>query len=262
MNGGQVEPQRRPPWAGPADAGRRASSTGTATTTSSASRRAPATSSPRRTRSRPARSRWTWTASSGSRFIKDEHPKLNYGTAAVPGRRQQAGPLRRRLRHRQHHRHPEDARSTRTRRGCSSSTWRPTRPALAELSNGLQNVPTTQRLAEVAGARRRCPAFQTFLDVFANANTTTTPITRIGAANQETLPELHREVAGSGSKTRPRRRARERGQADRRAARAGRSGSGAVSVSAPAARPADPARPDRGRSAARPGAAAGSCSPS
>ena len=29
--------------------------------------------------------------------------------------------------------------------------------------------------------------FQTFLDVFGNKNTTTTPITRIGAANQETF---------------------------------------------------------------------------
>ena len=55
-------------------------------------------------------------------FIEDEHPELNYGTAPFPVADDQAGPLRRRLRHRQHHRHPEGTARTRRRRGSWSST--------------------------------------------------------------------------------------------------------------------------------------------
>ena len=61
----------------------------------------------------------------------------------MPGRRRQPRALRRRLHDRQHRRHPEDRRSTRSRPGRCSSTWRPTTTALAMLSNGLRNVPTT-----------------------------------------------------------------------------------------------------------------------
>jgi multiple sugar transport system substrate-binding protein len=58
--------------------------------------------------------------------------------------------------------------------------------ALAKLSNGIQNVPTTFDSLK-SPALTPLPGFQTFLDVFGNKNTTTTPITRIGAANQETF---------------------------------------------------------------------------
>jgi multiple sugar transport system substrate-binding protein len=58
--------------------------------------------------------------------------------------------------------------------------------ALAELSNGIQNVPTTSASLKSPDLKP-LPGFQTFLDVFGNKNTTTTPITRIGAANQETF---------------------------------------------------------------------------
>jgi multiple sugar transport system substrate-binding protein len=53
--------------------------------------------------------------------------------------------------------------------------------ALAKLSNGIQNVPTTVSSLK-SPALKPLPGFQTFLDVFGNKNTLTTPITRIGAA--------------------------------------------------------------------------------
>ena len=48
-------------------------------------------------------------------------------------------------------------------------------------------------------ALKPLPGFQTFLDVFGNKNTTTTPITRIGAANQETFQSFIAKYL-SGSK--------------------------------------------------------------
>ena len=71
--------------------------------------------------------------------------------------------------------------------------------ALAELSNGIQNVPTTTASLE-SPLLQPLPGFQTFLDVFGNANTTTTPITRIGSANQETFQSFVSKYM-SGSKT-------------------------------------------------------------
>ena len=70
--------------------------------------------------------------------------------------------------------------------------------ALAELSNGIQNVPTTSESLK-SPALKPLPGFQTFLDVFGNKNTTTTPITRIGAANQETFQSFIAKYL-SGSK--------------------------------------------------------------
>jgi multiple sugar transport system substrate-binding protein len=58
--------------------------------------------------------------------------------------------------------------------------------ALAELSNGIQNVPTTSASLK-SPSLTPLPGFQTFLDVFGNKHTTTTPITAIGSANQETF---------------------------------------------------------------------------
>lgn len=71
--------------------------------------------------------------------------------------------------------------------------------ALAKLSNGIQNVPTTFDSLK-SPALAPLPAFKTFLDVFGNAHTTTTPITRIGAANQETFQSFVSKYV-SGSKT-------------------------------------------------------------
>jgi multiple sugar transport system substrate-binding protein len=71
--------------------------------------------------------------------------------------------------------------------------------ALAKLSNGIQNVPTTFDSLK-SPALAPLLAFKTFLDVFGNAHTTTTPITRIGAANQETFQSFVSKYV-SGSKT-------------------------------------------------------------
>jgi multiple sugar transport system substrate-binding protein len=56
--------------------------------------------------------------------------------------------------------------------------------ALAKLSNGLKNVPTTT--ASLSDPALKADArFKTFLKIFTNPKTSTTPITIIGAANQE-----------------------------------------------------------------------------
>ena len=69
--------------------------------------------------------------------------------------------------------------------------------ALAKLSNGIQNVPTTFDSLK-SPALTPLPGFQTFLDVFGNKNTLTTPITRIGSANQETFQSfISKYLAGS-----------------------------------------------------------------
>ncbi|HVD10434.1 MAG TPA: ABC transporter substrate-binding protein [Gaiellaceae bacterium] len=56
--------------------------------------------------------------------------------------------------------------------------------ALATLSNGIRNVPTTTS-SLTSDELEPDPNFATFLDVFGNENSSTTPITLVGAANQE-----------------------------------------------------------------------------
>ena len=51
-------------------------------------------------------------------FIKDEHPELDYGTAPMPVADAHPELLRRRLRHRQHHRHPARRREQGRRLGA------------------------------------------------------------------------------------------------------------------------------------------------
>src|SRR4029078_7947782 len=58
--------------------------------------------------------------------------------------------------------------------------------------------PTTASLT--SPALKPLPQFRTFLAVFGDANTTTTPITPIGAANQETFQRFSSKYL-SGSKT-------------------------------------------------------------
>ena len=56
--------------------------------------------------------------------------------------------------------------------------------ALALLSNGLRNVPTTTTSLK-SSELTPDPKFKVFLDIFANPKTATTPITAAGSANQE-----------------------------------------------------------------------------
>ena len=56
--------------------------------------------------------------------------------------------------------------------------------ALALLSNGLRNVPTTTSSLK-SSELTPDPKFKVFLDIFAHPKTATTPITAAGSANQE-----------------------------------------------------------------------------
>jgi multiple sugar transport system substrate-binding protein len=55
---------------------------------------------------------------------------------------------------------------------------------MAQLSNGLRNVPTTESSAKSPDLKPD-PKFETFLKIYASPNTTTTPVTAAGSANQE-----------------------------------------------------------------------------
>ena len=130
-------------------------------------------------------------------FLKREHPELKYGTAPFPvaddkadlyGAGYTTGSI-------------IGIPKTSKHKGQAwlLVKYLGTNPtALAELSNGIQNVPTTSESLK-SPALKPLPGFQTFLDVFGNKNTTTTPITRIGAANQETFQSFIAKYL-SGSK--------------------------------------------------------------
>ena len=79
--------------------------------------------------------------------------------------------------------------------------------ALAAFSNGIRNVPST-RSSSTSNELKPDPNFAVFSKIFVNPNSTTIPITAVGAGHLRDLPELHRQVAGGqGRRTcrRPRR---------------------------------------------------------
>jgi multiple sugar transport system substrate-binding protein len=116
-------------------------------------------------------------------FIKAEHPELDYGTAPMPVSDS----------------HPElygAGYVTGNIVGIPKSAkekdaaWELVKylttddHALAIMSNGLRNVPTTTaslKSSELAPD----PQFKVFMDIFAHPKTATTPITAAGSANQE-----------------------------------------------------------------------------
>jgi multiple sugar transport system substrate-binding protein len=116
-------------------------------------------------------------------FIADEAPKLNYGTAPVPADDDNAGlygggyttgsiagiPKRAE--------HPEQAWALLKYLATDDK-------AMAQLSNGLRNVPTTVSSAKSPDLKPD-PKFATFLKIYGSPNTTTTPVTAAGSANQE-----------------------------------------------------------------------------
>jgi multiple sugar transport system substrate-binding protein len=116
-------------------------------------------------------------------FIADEAPKLNYGTAPVPVDDEQpdlygggyttgniAGIPKRAE-------HPEHAWALLKYLATDDK-------AMAQLSNGLRNVPTTESSAKSPDLKPD-PKFETFLKIYGSPNTTTTPVTAAGSANQE-----------------------------------------------------------------------------
>ena len=130
-------------------------------------------------------------------FIKREHPELKYGTVPFPaaddhqdlyGAGYVTGSI---IGIPKTSKHKDQAWLLVKYLGTNSN-------ALAKLSNGIQNVPTTTASLK-SPLLRPLPGFQTFLDVFGHAQTSTTPITRIGAANQETFQSFVSKYL-SGSK--------------------------------------------------------------
>src|SRR4051794_8966979 len=116
-------------------------------------------------------------------FIADEAPKLNYGTAPVPvddanpdlyGGGYTTGNIAGIPKRAQH---PEQ--------GWALLKYLATDDkAMALLSNGLRNVPTTVSSAN-SPALKPDPKFATFLKIYKSPHTTTTPVTASGSANQE-----------------------------------------------------------------------------
>jgi multiple sugar transport system substrate-binding protein len=116
-------------------------------------------------------------------FIKAEHPELDYGTAPLPAS----------------DKHPElygagyttgnilgiPKNAKNKDAAWELAKWLATDDhAEAMLSNGLRNVPTTSSSLK-SSELTPDPKFKPFIDIFANANTATTPITAAGSANQE-----------------------------------------------------------------------------
>ena len=118
-------------------------------------------------------------------FIQKEHPDLKYGTAPFPvadgkedlyGAGYATGSI---IGIPKTSKHKDQAWLLVKYLGTNDD-------ALAKLSNGIQNVPTTFGSLN-SPSLKPLPGFKTFLDIFSNKHTTTTPITRIGAASQETF---------------------------------------------------------------------------
>jgi multiple sugar transport system substrate-binding protein len=121
-------------------------------------------------------------------FIADEHPELDYGTAPMPVSDS----------------HPElygAGYVTGNIVGIPKSAenkdaaWELIKymttddHALALLSNGLRNVPTTASSLE-SSELKPDPKFKVFMDIFAHPKTASTPITAAGSANQELFQAL------------------------------------------------------------------------
>jgi multiple sugar transport system substrate-binding protein len=116
-------------------------------------------------------------------FIGAEHPELNYGTAPLP---------------------VDDAQPDLYGSGYTSGSiigipktsahkdeaWQLLKylatdtGALVKMTNEIRNVPTTTAALESPDVKPD-EAFNVFLDIFANPNTRTTPITLVGSANQD-----------------------------------------------------------------------------
>ena len=121
-------------------------------------------------------------------FIKAEHPKLNYGTAPMPAADS----------------HPElygagyvTGNIIGIPKGAKNkgAAWELVKylayddHALATLSNGLRNVPTTNDSLK-SSELKPDPHFAPFLEIFSNAHSATNPITAAGAAYQEAAEEF------------------------------------------------------------------------
>ena len=113
-------------------------------------------------------------------FIKDEAPKLDFGTAPLPtsepdlyGSSFVIGTIMGLPKGAKH----EDAAWLFLKFFSTDTT------TLAQMSNGLQNIPST--LASLKSTELKFdPRFKTFMNVFANPKSSTQPVLSIGAQNQ------------------------------------------------------------------------------
>ena len=166
-------------------------------------------------------------------FIADEAPDMDYGTAPVPvdddnpdlyGGGYTTGNIAGIPKRAEH---PEQ--------GWALLKYLATDDeAMVALSNGLRNVPTTSSSAKSPDLKPD-PNFETFVKMYGDPNTVTTPVTAAGSANQELFNTfVDKWQAGRVSDLAG--RARRRGQADRRAARErrGRAGPVSAALAAPA----------------------------
>jgi multiple sugar transport system substrate-binding protein len=121
-------------------------------------------------------------------FIANEHPELNYGTAPMPVDDDQpdlygGGYITGSIIG-----IPKGAKN-------KGAAWELVKylayddHALATLSNGLRNVPTTSDSLK-SSELKPDPHFAPFLDIFANEHSATNPITAAGAAYQEAAEEF------------------------------------------------------------------------
>ena len=188
-------------------------SIGTATTTWSASRRARATSTPPRTRSRRGKIAMMLDGEYRTAFIANEHPELNYGTAPMPVADDQpdlygGGYITGSIIG-----IPKGAKN-------KGAAWELVKyldhddHALATLSNGLRNVPTTNDSLK-SSELKPDPHFAPFLDIFANRAQRDQPDHGGGRGLPGGCGGVHRQVPGRQGR-RPARRAGRAGQADRR----------------------------------------------
>jgi multiple sugar transport system substrate-binding protein len=131
-------------------------------------------------------------------FIRAEHPNLDYGTAPMPVSDS----------------HPElygagyvtgNIIGIPKSAPSKDAAWELVKylttdnHALAVLSNGLRNVPTTNASLH-SGELTPDPRFKVFLSIFANPATATTPVTAAGSANQE-LFQTYVQKLQSGAMT-------------------------------------------------------------
>ena len=118
-------------------------------------------------------------------FIKNEHPDLQYGTAPMPVDDTKPSLYGSGLHQRDDHRHPEERQEPRRGLGARQVPD-DERPCAGKFSNGIRNVPST-RSSSVSPELTPDKNFSTFLKIFTNPNSTTSPITPIGADHLQTF---------------------------------------------------------------------------
>src|SRR4029453_5262388 len=116
-------------------------------------------------------------------FVEDEHPELKFGTAPLPvddtqpdlyGSGYTSGSI---IGIPKTSAHKDEA--WQLLKHLATDTG-----ALVKMTNEIRNVPTTTAALQSADVKPD-EAFNVFLDIFANPNTRTTPITLVGSANQD-----------------------------------------------------------------------------